>query len=111
MCPLSSSIGTVSVKVPVPWTRQTSVTAAVDGEVLDELADAALVPEALDDGTSSSGAPVAAARDAAASIDDGRASVMVIPSPGTRNAVWRARLTRSCVLKRASGVKICRSAQ
>ena len=36
---------------------------------------------------------------------------MVMPSPGTRNAVWRARDVRSASENCASRMKICRSAQ
>lgn len=75
---------------------------------------------ALGSASASTSAPVVAsagagaanaARSAAARIDAGRASVIVSPRPGTRNAVWRARFTRSPVLNAASFVKICRSAQ
>ena len=47
MCPLSSSSGTVSVNVSVPWSRRIAGDRLVVGEVLGELRDAAVVAELL----------------------------------------------------------------
>ena len=47
MWPLASRTGTVSVKVPVPCRRHTSVTGGVGREELGELGDAAVVDEDL----------------------------------------------------------------
>ena len=60
MWPLASSTGTVSVKVPVPCSRQTSVTGGVGREELDELGDAAVVDEGLVVGAGSPACPAAA---------------------------------------------------
>lgn len=132
MWPLSSSIGTVSLKVPVPWMRHTSVFAPSTARCSTNspmppsyrkrsttgpcsrtgVASCSAPAGAAPSDAPASGADTAsAARWAAAAIDAGRASVIVSPSPGTRNAVCRARLTRSPVLNAASLVKICRSAQ
>ena len=82
MWPLASRTGTVSVKVPVPCSRQTSVTGGVGREELDELGDAAVVDEGLDVGAVCPGVPGMR-----------RSSRITRVSPGTRKEVWRARAT------------------
>ena len=72
----------------------------VGGEEVDELRDAAVVAVARLERLV--GLPEPA---------DGRSSRTTISSPGTRNAVCRARCASSSRLKAASFVKICRSAQ
>ena len=47
MCPLSSSSGTVSVNVSLPWSRSTDGDRLVVGQELGELGDAAVVAELL----------------------------------------------------------------
>ncbi len=93
MCPRPSRTGTVSVKVPLPWSRQTSVT-PVSGARNSQNSE---MPPSWTKTSSTGSSP--------------RSSRTTIVSPGTRKEVCRARARSPSRSNAASLRKICRSAQ
>ncbi len=93
MWPLLSSTGTVSVNVPLPWRRQTSVTGA-SGARYSQNSE---MPPWWRKTSSIGSGP--------------RSSRMRSVRPGTRNEVCRALASSPSTSKVASRRKICRSAQ
>ena len=93
MWPFGCRTGIVSVKSPEPWMRQVSVSGASGAR---KSTNSEMPPSYRK--VSTTGSP-------------SRRSSTVMPSPGTRKAVCRARPVRSASENVASRTKICRSAQ